>query len=83
MKKKIALVLAASMMAIFAVGCSGGKNNDAGVPEMPVYNTTETFRIGNWGVPPHANSGYMGICIFNILSTFNGLYFPVIISRYV
>ena len=59
MKKKIALVLAVSMMAIFTVGCSGGKNNDAGVPEMPVYNTTETFRIGNWGVPPHANSGYM------------------------
>lgn len=28
-------------------------------PELPSYNTTQTFRLGNWGAPPHANSGYM------------------------
>lgn len=27
-------------------------------PEMPIYSNTESFRIGNWGVPPRANSGY-------------------------
>ena len=42
------------------VGCGTGNNSGSTTPpEMPVYNTTETFRIGNWGVPPHANSGYM------------------------
>ena len=27
-------------------------------PEMPIYSNTKSFRIGNWGVPPRANSGY-------------------------
>ena len=52
------------MSALMAVsllgGCAGnGESAKKEKPEMPVYTTSETFRVGNWGVPPHENTGYM------------------------
>ena len=63
MKKKISIALASISLCVSMAGCTtgettGGEGNN-NIPEMPTYSTTETFRIGNWGVPPHANSGYM------------------------
>ncbi|MBE5742908.1 MAG: hypothetical protein E7360_06320 [Clostridiales bacterium] len=64
MKKKISIALASISLCVSMAGCTTGGTTDGGgvnnnPPEMPTYSTTETFRIGNWGVPPHANSGYM------------------------
>lgn len=65
MKKKISIALASISLCLSMAGCttgdggSGSNNNTTNTPELPTYITTETFRIGNWGVPPHANSGYM------------------------
>ena len=62
MKRKMATFLATLTLGISLVGCTQGTGESTGSttpPEMPTYETTETFRIGNWGVPPHANSGYM------------------------
>lgn len=53
--KRIAAFTMALVLTALACGC----NNKEGSAEMPVYDTKETFRLGNWGVPPHANTGYM------------------------
>lgn len=60
-KKAISLSMAAFAAMFMLSACAGGTNDSTKKekPEMPVYNTTETFRIGNWGVPPHENTGYM------------------------
>lgn len=63
MKKNISVFLAAVTLGLTLGGCGGGNGNSNSTqttpPEMPTYETTETFRIGNWGTPYHANSGYM------------------------
>lgn len=74
MKKKKWLTLAmATVLAVSMLGgcagsgaqggkgdgdSSGGGNGGSGTPTQPTYDTTEIFRIGNWGVPPHENTGY-------------------------
>lgn len=66
MGKKIATMLASLTLALSVGGCvnigmsqSESDSTATMPPELPTYTTTETFRLGNWGVPPHANSGYM------------------------
>lgn len=54
-KKQVALLLSFLMFMTTVCGCA----DKAISAEMPVYETEETFLIGNWGVPPHANTGYM------------------------
>lgn len=60
MKKMIMISLSALMAASMLSACSeSGSGSVPEKPEMPVYSTDEVFRIGNWGVPPHENMGYM------------------------
>lgn len=54
-KKLNALLLLLLVLVMAVCGCT---SNSSSV-EMPVYETEDTFLIGNWGVPPHANTGYM------------------------
>lgn len=58
MRKKLAVATLAAVMAFTGLaGCnSGGETGKA--PEMPEYEHVEDFRIGNWGTPPHANTGH-------------------------
>lgn len=60
MKKAFVALSVAAVLALSCLcGCKEGENTESGgVPELPVYQTEETFRIGNWGVPPHENMGY-------------------------
>lgn len=59
-KKFVSLSMSALMAVSLLGGCAGnGESAKKEKPEMPVYTTSETFRVGNWGVPPHENTGYM------------------------
>ena len=58
-KKIIALVLGITASVL---GCTSNNNNahsEAKEPEIPNFEASDRFLIGNWGVPPHANTGYL------------------------
>lgn len=59
-KTNILMTLTSIGLIIGTSSCNNNSlSNEVKEPEIPTYETQEKFLIGNWGVPPHANTGYL------------------------
>lgn len=64
MKGKMIIMALTFGMTMSICGCNQQSTNSidssiAKEPTIPTFQAKEKFLIGNWGVPPHANTGYL------------------------
>lgn len=62
MKKSKTIIALTLGITTTMCGCSAVNENNSSTtkePTIPSFQAKEQFLIGNWGVPPHANTGYL------------------------